>query len=837
MSAFCAAMRPQCHDVTPAYCLRARVSTTDDAEHTRLAARAEHASPATGTRTVIGDGPDSTPSHRPARNGQTSDRRTRRGLLLAAVAALAVVAAGSGYAALGTGGPAARPYPAARLAGAAFGADGIQPGQGIAQTMDHVASDGGTTVAAGSQAGGDIPRAQFFVSRDDGKTWRVAAVTAPGGGAPSPGHAARLVTRGRDGWLAVGPDAIWTSATGQSWTLDSPAGISPADAGDRLSILAATGRGFLAAGQNPAEGTAVVWTSPDGRHWQRMTTGQLGLPAYGQTVSDLTGAATRGRDILLSGHITTASGGRSAATWLSTDDGATWTGAPVPVDHGATGALAGIAASTAGFVAIRPGSRPPGPSAHTADGVVYMSGNGTSWRYVTTLTAANGLQLGTVTEGPGGFAALGRGPGGDMAAYVSADGVSWRPGIAFGPAPDSVTGLTLTRGGTVIVTGSTGAAGHQRPYLALAPPGQGARAVPVAAIPGATVSQVSVDAVAVSGTRRVAVGEAGGSLAIWTATGSSWSSAFAGLVPALAAGTAAGTYAAAQKLTSVVHGPAGWLATGEAMAGTAQRPLLLTSSDATAWHAARPDGGSALPGANVVAAQTAAGPGGYVIVGDETTSAGTFPAAWWSGDLRTWGRAGGPAGGAAGGPGQMLGVTAGPSGFVAAGTQGISPAVWTSRDGRTWQAITLKVPGGAASAILRQVAASGPNIVATGEERWPAGARTTFAEVSANGGRTWQPVTLPSPRGDAIVTALTPMRGGFSAAGAYGTPGHRDVVVWTSADGGAWITQIPNGPGLSGSGIHEITGLAASGDGSLTGVGFTATAASEQPTLWNVPAR
>jgi len=816
----------------------------------------------------------------------------RRGVLLTAVAvaALAAVAAGSGYAALNTGGLAARHYPAASLAGAVLGGEGILPGRGVAQTMSRVASYGGTVVAVGSQAGGDVPRAQFFVSGNGGQTWRLAALTAPGGGAPPPGHAAQLIVHGRKGWLAVGPDAIWTSATGQSWTLASPAGIAPADAGDQVPVLTPTGSGFLAAGQNPAEGTAVVWTSPDGLHWQRMTAAQLLLHAGSGTVADLTGAAAHGSDVLLSGHITTASGGRTPATWLSTDDGRTWKWAPVPVDHGATSALAGIAASGAGFVAIRPGSGPQGPSASTqANGVVYASSDGTSWRYVATLTAADGVQFGMVKGGPGGFAALGRGPGGDMAAYLSADGLTWRPGVPFGPAPPSVAGATVTAGGTVIVTGSTGALGRQQPYLALAPPGQPARAVHVAAIPGGIISQLSVDAVAVSGKRRVAVGEAGGLPAIWTATGGSWSTASADPATAPAAAssgptsvgsagssatgspvTAAGSSAAgssaggssaggsagspdtagagspasgfpaadAQKLTSVVHGPSGWLATGEAVSGTAQHPLLLTSSGGTMWTATSQDG-SVLQGARVLAAQAAAGPAGYVVVGGNTTSAGTFPAAWWSRDLRTWSRAGGPASGGAArdDPGEMLGVTAGPSGFIAVGAQSISPAVWTSRDGRTWRMVTLKVPAGAASASLQQVAVSGQHVVALGGEGWSSGARTAFAEVSPNGGRTWRPVTFPSPHGDTIVTALTAMRGGFTAVGAYGTPGHRDVVVWTSADGIGWSVQLPNGPGLSGTGIQEITGLAAAGDGSLTGVGFTASASAEQPTVWTVPAR
>jgi hypothetical protein len=784
------------------------------------------------------------------------------------------VAACSGYAILRSGGLPGRDYPAARLAGTVFGGDAIPPGQGIAQTMGRVASFGGTTVAVGSQAGGDIPRAQFFVSHDNGSTWDLAAVSAPGGGAPSPGHAAQLVAHGPDGWLAVGPDAIWTSATGQSWTLASSAGIVPSDAGDQLSVLTATGGGFLAAGQNPAEGTAVIWTSPDGRHWQRTTAAQLRLPAGGNTVADLTSAAVSGGGILLAGHVIPPAGGRVAATWLSTDDGQTWKWAPVPVSHGATGALAGIAASGAGLVAIRPGRSSPGSSAAAqANGVVYVSADGMSWRYAATLTAPNGVQLGMVQAGPGGFVALGRGPAGAMGAYVSPTGLTWGAVIPFGPAPPSVTGATVTAGGTVVVTGSTGALGRRQPYLALAPVGQVAQTVDVATIPGGSISQLSANAVAVSGNQRVAVGEAGGSPAIWTATGSSWYRDTVALTPAPTAtppasgagspatapskaapatppASAAGSPATppsppssapvvdARTLTSVVRGPAGWLATGEAESGTAQHPILLTSADGMIWNQTGQDA-AAFAGAHVAAVQAAAGPAGYVVVGDVTTSAGTFPAAWWSRDLRTWTRAGGSASGSAAGdnPGEMAGVTAGPSGYVAVGTQGISPAVWTSGDGRAWHMATLKVPAGAASAGLRQVAVSGPHVIALGEERWSSGAESAFAEVSANGGRTWRPVPLPPPPGDAIATALTPMPGGFTAVGAYGTPGHRSVVVWTSRDGSAWTIQIPNGRGLDGPGIQEITGVTASGDGSLTGVGFTASVSGEQPTLWNVPAR
>ncbi len=74
--------------------------------------------------------------------------------------------------------------------------------------------------------------------------------------------------------------------------------------------------------------------------------------------------------------------------------------------------------------------------------------------------------------------------------------------------------------------------------------------------------------------------------------------------------------------------------------------------------------------------------------------------------------------------------------------------------------------------------------------------------------------------------------GGFTVTGTFGaTAGDRDVVVWTSPDGAAWKASTPAGPGLAAPGIQAITGLAASGR-TLTGVGFTATPAGEQPTLW-----
>jgi hypothetical protein len=453
---------------------------------------------------------------------------------------------------------------------------------------------------------------------------------------------------------------------------------------------------------------------------------------------------------------------------------------------------------------------------------------------VASLTAANGVKISAVKGGPGGFAVLGKGPAGFMYGYTSAGGRHWKAATSFGPAPETITGTTVTASGVQIATGTTGTPVAQQPYLAVAVPGHAFRVINLHRIAGATITPTGVNAVANSGQQagqtQVAVGESGGTLAVWSRAGrgsfsrGTWVTA-SGEPPAVD-----GT----QALDSVADGPAGWLATGNALAGTTPYPVLASSPDGRSW---RPDRVAGLTRSHLAAAQAAANGSGYVIVGSATTSAGTFPVAWSSRDLRTWTRAAGAASGVAGAdPGQMLGVAAGTSRFVAVGSQGIDPAAWTSPDGRRWTTHRLKIPGTGAQAELSRVAINGHTVVASGEETWASGARAAMAEVSHDGGKTWLPVKLHSPDGVATVTAVTAMSGGFTAVGTYGPGGHRDVAVWTSADGGTWRTQTPRGTGLSGSGFQQITGLAASGS-ALTGVGYTATSTAEEPTLWQVPSR
>jgi len=188
----------------------------------------------------------------------------------------------------------------------------------------------------------------------------------------------------------------------------------------------------------------------------------------------------------------------------------------------------------------------------------------------------------------------------------------------------------------------------------------------------------------------------------------------------------------------------------------------------------------------------------------------------------------------------MLAVAAGPHGFVAVGSDGNAAAAWTSPDGQAWTQQNVPLPYGATRAVLQHVASNGRTVAAVGTALTTAGQQLPFAASSADGGRTWAESALPVPAGRAFVTALTAAGRQFLATGTFGsTPGHQDVVVWTSppgASGSAWQAVTPNGQGLTGTGIQAITGLDVS-NRTLTGVGFTATPGGEQPVFWQSPVR
>jgi hypothetical protein len=350
------------------------------------------------------------------------------------------------------------------------------------------------------------------------------------------------------------------------------------------------------------------------------------------------------------------------------------------------------------------------------------------------------------------------------------------------------------------------------PPLALAAfPGYASRA-PMAGAP-----RLAVQAIASAGSQRLAAGSADGYPAIWS-RGSSGSWTLVTSPADLPAQSAPAT------LTSVAHGPGGWLAVG------VPGPVVLTSADGRTWQPAA--GNIAADLGKVTELSAAAGPRGYVIMGRLAVRSGACVAdVWWSPDLTTWKHAHDV--NATSGSSQTLAVAATATGFVSVGSHNGHPAAWVTSDGTTWRTIVLAAP---ANAQLNQLAVAGTQLVATGGSDGQGTGAAAFAASSADGGATWHPVALQLPAPGTVVTALAASQHGWTAAGRYGTPAQPRVVVWKLTSGQtAWVQTKING--ITGSGkAPEITALGVSAD-SLTGIGPVAPAQSRQAAVFTLPAR
>ena len=660
-------------------------------------------------------------------------------------------------------------------------------------------------------------------------------------------------------WVALGPGSTWTSQDGKTWTL-APGNGLPLAAGDQVNAVQRTASGFIAVGANvpggdQARSTPVIFLSVNGTSWQRLDAARLNLG--GGHALDVRYAAASGQRILIAGDVlateTTGKPKRTVqvqagAAWLSTDGGSTWTTVSGSATQpGAEPQVAGVAAVNGGFVLLRPATVAHHPAVDT-----FFSTNALAWTPTSTLSAATGFTAGIVNGGPSGIAVTGQTgsagqnsagqDGGSLTAFVSSDGKNWRQARPFGSASsEAISGVALAPDGTVVTAGTSPGPDSRQPVIVLARTGADPERVDIAKIPGAVESQVAVNAVAAQGGTQVAVGSANGYPAVWTSGngGSSWNRA-TGASPGVL--QRPGT----QQLTSVVHSPMGWLAVGGVIASAAEHPVVVVAADAASWQAV--DSEPAFTGSGLFTQAAAASSHGLVIVGYQkikqlrdgaVVSVRTVAAAWYSASLAGWQRAGDGSAGALDGSGarRMLAVASAPGGFVAVGAHGQRPSAWTSADGRSWRQVDLPLPAGATQALLEHVASTGRTIAAVGTETTATGRTFPFAARSADGGATWTETALPAPAGLTSVTALTAAGRTFTATGSYGsTPGHQNVVVWTSSNGSAWRTAEPAGQGLTGPGIQAITSLTASGS-TLTGVGFSASPSTEQPVFWQAPVR
>jgi hypothetical protein len=261
------------------------------------------------------------------------------------------------------------------------------------QRMDAVVAVGGELLAVGSdRTGGDTDPA-VWGSADRGTTW--SRVEGAASGLHETGdQAMRVVVEATPGMVAAGFEtsdgdldaAVWASKDGSSWirlTLTSlvgpgdqqildattlrdelvAVGSATSESGDhdaavwvrsggewskvaddslggpgdqQINAIEAAGSGLVAVGSDTAGGDldAAVWTSTDGRSWDRVPATDIALGGTGdQSMSTVTWV---GAILTAAGSSATVGGDRDAAIWLSAD-GSHWERAPV-------GALEGLGA-------------------------------------------------------------------------------------------------------------------------------------------------------------------------------------------------------------------------------------------------------------------------------------------------------------------------------------------------------------------------------------------------------------------------------------------------------------------------------------------------------------
>jgi serine/threonine protein kinase len=306
---------------------------------------------------------------------------------------------------------------------------------------------------------------------------------------------------------------------------------------------------------------------------------------------------------------------------------------------------------------------------------------------------------------------------------------------------------------------------------------------------------VAVSSIASAGGTRLAVGSADDRPAIWRCAGGTWT-----LVSAAAVDTLKGA-----TMSSVAHGPGGWIAVGEAGSGMSEQPVAVTSANGRSWQPV--NGSTAFMGAGACVTAVAADGNGYAVVGNHMSPGRISAAMWSSADARLWAEDNNDRGGTLDGrqaKSRVDAVAAIPAGFVAVGTHGTSGMIWTLADGgQQWTLLT-----GIRTGALDIVAAGGTRVVAAGYAATAGGGDVPVVVVSTDGGVHWKPaISLPASGSDGQVTALAATGSGFIAEGQLGPAGAQRTVTWSSPNGLTWSAATPVANGSSG-----IAGMSATGD-------------------------
>lgn len=199
------------------------------------------------------------------------------------------------------------------------------------QRMDGAAVLGGKVVAVGSESSGGDTDPAVWTSADDGATWqRVDAVTS--GLHETGNQAMRAVIEAPPGLVAVGHEAsftgsidaaVWTSADGTTWVRQASTLFAGPGHDDMLGVTS-FGEELVVVGFGTTEGgnrDASVWVGSGGL-WNRIEDDSLG----GDGDQQMTAVLAAGPGLVAVGF-DDSDGDEDAAVWTSTD-GRNWERVP-----------------------------------------------------------------------------------------------------------------------------------------------------------------------------------------------------------------------------------------------------------------------------------------------------------------------------------------------------------------------------------------------------------------------------------------------------------------------------------------------------------------------------
>lgn len=250
------------------------------------------------------------------------------------------------------------------------------------------------------------------------------------------------------GFIAVGSDAtnggVWTSPNGRDWQRIENPPLPPAGEVHVLRDIVSWAGGFATVGWHGLQGgeffETVVWASSDGLSWAEAAT----LPF----LADATTAG--GPGLVAGGGILCYGCPEQIAIWTSAD-GAAWTEAPDPPES-ENGSIVDVQAASAGLVGVGTVGGTEGFAA-----AAWTSFDGVAWTRVPHEPHLETARMLGVTQGGPGMVAVGTRGNLEIepAVWTSADGVTWASvDVALGSG--SMEAVAETGGRLVAVGNSAG---------------------------------------------------------------------------------------------------------------------------------------------------------------------------------------------------------------------------------------------------------------------------------------------------------------------------------------------------------------------------------------------